>query len=188
MARMLVFVVFALVWVVGPSRAQECDTHSKLPVPRFVSLKASEAYGRSGPSEGHPIQWVYRRAGLPLQIIAETPNWRRVRDPEGEEVWMHRSLLSGRRALWAVNPAALFARYDTGSNLVARIEPGAILTLERCRPGWCRVEAQGHRGWVESHAVWGLDRADIATDGPLEGGSEACYRSVLNPVETRTGQ
>lgn len=71
----------------GEARA---DTPSGQQVPRFVSLKVDVANGRSGPSRSHPIAWRYVRAGLPMEVIAETPDWRRVRDPDGEITWMHR--------------------------------------------------------------------------------------------------
>ena len=150
-------------------------------MPRFVSLRFDEAIGRSGPSSEHPKLWFYRRAGLPLEVVQETPEWRKVRDPGGEEVWMHRRLLSGRRAVWAREEADLRARPDRESSLVARIEPGAQLWLERCRPDWCRLEADGRRGWARADAFWGVTPADLgagsAADGALEGALAPCYRS-----------
>jgi SH3-like domain-containing protein len=67
------------------------------PLPRFVSLKSDEVNLRSGPGRDYPTQWVYRRAGLPLEVIKEFEGWRQVRDAEGAEGWVLQSLLSGRR-------------------------------------------------------------------------------------------
>ena len=96
---MRIFVVSVLLVASFPAQvwAQECDTHSRLPVPRFVSLIADQVYGRSGPSRSHAIRWEYLREGLPVEVIAETEDWRQVRDPDGEETWIHRSMLSGER-------------------------------------------------------------------------------------------
>lgn len=179
--------VLALLAATAPAhgRAQpQCDTFSGLPVPRFVSLRFDEAVGRSGPSEGHPKAWVYRRAGLPVQVLQETPDWRKVRDPDGEEVWMHRRLLSGRRAVWATQETDLHARPDAESGLVAVIEPRAVLWMGRCRSGWCRLEAEGRRGWARADAFWGVEPADTAPPGALEAGAGPCYRSDPQPVET----
>jgi SH3-like domain-containing protein len=161
----------------APAHSEACEGFSGLRVPRFVSLRYDEAVGRSGPSGEHPRLWVYQRSGLPVQVIQETPDWRKVRDPGGVEVWMHRRLLSGRRSVWALEAADLLARPDEESSLIARIEPDARLWLERCRPGWCRLEAGGRRGWARADAFWGLSPGEPGADGALEGALAPCYRS-----------
>jgi len=151
--------------------AQSCDTHSGLPVPRFVSLKFESVNGRAGPSLGHPIAWEYVRAGLPMEVIAETADWRRVRDPGGEETWMHRRVLSGRRSVLIQTGAALRARPEADGVIEAQAEAGAIVWLERCRTGWCRVEAEGERGWVPANTLWGInDRERDPAAGPSASG------------------
>jgi SH3-like domain-containing protein len=161
----------------APAAAQSCDTFSGLPVPRFVSLRFDAAAGRAGPSEEHPISWMYQRAGLPVQVVAETPDWRRVRDPGGEEVWMHRRLLSGRRAVRALEASDMLARPEVEAALVARIEPGALLWLERCRAGWCRLEADGQRGWAQAAGFWGVYANEADPSSALEGSERPCYRT-----------
>ena len=143
-------------------------------MPRFVSLRNDVSNGRAGPSRSHPIAWRYKRAGLPVEVIAETPEWRRVRDPGGEVTWMHRSILSGRRSVWTLDDTPLYARDRTGSSVEAIAGPGVVLSLERCRTGWCRVEAQGHRGWVETGTLWGVYPHELgAEDGATDDGSAA---------------
>ena len=44
---------------------------SGLNVPRFVSLKSDKVNVRRGPSNDQSIVWVFARAGLPVEIIAE---------------------------------------------------------------------------------------------------------------------
>lgn len=150
------------------------DTPSGQPVPRFVSLKVDVANGRSGPSSQHPIAWRYTRAGLPMEVVAETPDWRRVRDPGGEVTWMHRSILSGRRSVYTIEETPLHARDNADSPVEAIAEPGVILSLERCRTGWCRVEAQGYRGWARTSTLWGVY--------PEERGGEEAASGDGNPV------
>jgi SH3-like domain-containing protein len=70
---------------------------SGLPIPRFVSLKAEKVNVRRGPSSEHPVAWVFQRKGLPVEIVAEFENWRRVRDSDGEEGWILQNMLSGKR-------------------------------------------------------------------------------------------
>lgn len=168
----------------GPALAQACDTFSGLATPRFVTLKSNDAIGRTGPSLGHPAQWRYRRAGLPLLIVAETPLWRRVEDPDGAQVWMHHALLTGRRSVIARTETDLRARAADEAALIARIEPGAILSLERCRAGWCRMSADGRRGWARAGAFWGVYADEAGASGALEGAQDPCYRSLPEPAAT----
>ncbi|MGI9419233.1 MAG: SH3 domain-containing protein [Geminicoccaceae bacterium] len=53
-----------------------------LPIPRFVSLDARqrEVNVRFGPGQQYPINWVFTRPGVPLEIIAEFDNWRKIKD------------------------------------------------------------------------------------------------------------
>jgi len=59
------------------------------PVPRFASLRYGLVNGRIGPSTDHQVAFEYERAGMPVLIIKETTDWARVRDFEGDEVWIH---------------------------------------------------------------------------------------------------
>lgn len=162
----------------APVLAQDEETAHATPsgqaVPRFVSLKFDVANGRSGPSRQHPVAWRYVRAGLPMEVIAETPDWRRVRDPEGEVTWMHRRVLSGRRSVFTIEETTLYARADSESPIEVVADTGVVLSLERCRSGWCRVEAQGYRGWVETDTLWGVYASELNTselDDPHSGGA-----------------
>lgn len=185
--RGLILLLVCLIWPAAAA-AQTCDTRSGLPVPRFVSLKFDETRGRAGPSFGHPVQWRYQRAGLPMQVIAESPDWRQVRDPDGEEVWMHRRTLTGRRAVWAREPATMRSRPDEDAALIAEIEPRAVLWLERCRGGWCRLEADGRRGWASASAFWGVYPDEVEPSRALEGGERPCYRSDPEPAALAAGE
>lgn len=164
--------LFATLLLGAPALAQDAPTPSGFPVPRYVSLKAGVANGRAGPEQAHPIVWRYVRAGLPMEVIAETPDWRRVRDPDGEVTWMHRTLLSARRSVVTLTDTPLLARPSEDAPVEADAEAGAVLWLERCRDGWCRLEAQGHRGWAETSALWGINDTE-------RGGEAAATQSSL---------
>ncbi len=82
-----------------PVFAQEVGQVTNLPVPRFVSMKASEGNVRRGPSLTHRIDWVFKHRDLPLRITAEHGHWRRVEDRDGMGGWVHYSLLSGTRTV-----------------------------------------------------------------------------------------
>jgi SH3-like domain-containing protein len=156
MHRLLVVLIGLI--MAAPTLAQNDGqpTPSGQAVPRFVSLKFDVANGRAGPSRAHPIAWRYVRAGLPMEVIAETPDWRRVRDPGGEITWMHRRVLSGRRSVFTLEETPLRARADLEAAQEVVADAGITLSLERCHSGWCRVEGQGFRGWAQAHMLWGV--------------------------------
>lgn len=143
----------------GAATAAARRTPSGLPVPRYVSLKFGEVNGRAGPGDDYRLLWTYRVRGLPLQVIAETSDWRRVCDPDGAVAWVHQRTVDTRRTVMRARPEALpiHRRPDPGSRSVARLAGRSIASLETCREGWCRVSATGVVGWVQAGGLWGVD-------------------------------
>lgn len=135
---------------------------TNLPLPRFVSLKASEGNVRRGPSLAHRIDWVFRHRDMPLRVTAEFGHWRRVEDNEGQGGWIYYSLLSGVRTVMVeADGTALRSRPDAEAAVVAKAEAGVIGRLGECLPDWCRISAGGSKGWVEKTAIWGVGADEI---------------------------
>lgn len=133
-----------------------------LPLPRYVTLKSNEGNVRRGPGLAHRIDWVFKRAGMPLKITAEFENWRRVEDAEGAGGWIHYSLLSGTRSVLVTQDMAEFhAAPQTDAPVVAQAERGVVARLLECRALWCRISAEGERGWVAKTAIWGVEPGEI---------------------------
>ena len=134
---------------------------SKLKVPRFVSLRFGTVNLRTGPGRIHPIEWVYKQRGLPLEVIHVQDTWRKVRDRWGTVGWIHVSNLTGQRTV-LVDPKAVLLRRrpQDAAAAVARAEAGAIARLEKCTGAWCRISADSHTGWVRRTAIWGLHEKD----------------------------
>ncbi len=135
---------------------------SGLPLPRFVSLKADEVYVRRGPGWDHAVAWVYRRAGLPVEIIAEFDAWRQVRDSEGATGWIYSRLLSGRRtalvAPWTKDQT-VYPLYSSPSKLspvAARLSPNVLADILNCSDKWCNVSANNVTGWLPEDNLWGV--------------------------------
>lgn len=128
-----------------------------LPLPRFVSLDADPVNVRFGPGRQYPINWVFAREGLPVLIVAEFDNWRKIRDHEGKEGWIHASLLSSLRT-FMVSGQIRELRRTAGADarIVLRAEPGVIGELLDCEGDWCHVEIEGRRGWILRSEVWGV--------------------------------
>lgn len=136
-------------------------TVSGLPVPRYVSLKSDRVNLREGPSKEHRTAWVFQRAGLPVEIVAEFDNWRRIRDAEGTEGWVLHSLLSGKRSA-IVAPWRKGATHDLrddvdgASPVVARLESGVVVNVRRCGNMTCRVVGKGFDGFLDQKLLWGV--------------------------------
>lgn len=132
---------------------------SGLPIPRFASLRSSEINLRRGPGTRYPIDWIFVRAGLPVEIISEFETWRKIRDIEGTEGWVHQSMLSGKRTVMTPlfqKPVFLMKNPDRNARPVARLQGGVIASLKKCTQKWCYVEAQTHKGWLHKDTFWGL--------------------------------
>jgi SH3-like domain-containing protein len=133
-------------------------TPSGLPVPRWVSLKFDTVNARSAPGDDSRLLWVYRTRGLPVQVVAETAEWRRICDPERGLAWVHRRTTDGRRMAWRLKPGALplHAKADASSRTVAFLAPRALADLDRCnKDAWCKLKAGHNAGWVPAAEVWG---------------------------------
>lgn len=144
---------------VALAEAPDRGTDSNLPVPRFVSLATEGANGRRGPGTEHQVDWVYQRAGLPLQVTAESGPWRRVRDPQGGETWMHEQNLASRRTVYVSRSAVLRRGANGAAQPLAYLAPGVIGSFTACRGEWRRVAIAGRVGWVRADEVWGGDCA-----------------------------
>jgi SH3-like domain-containing protein len=134
---------------------------SGLPVPRFVSLKPDKVNVRAGPARDHHVTWQYTRSGLPVEITAESDNWRRIRDWEGSEGWVYHSMLSGRRTAVVISKAkdelvSVFAESDVQGRLSARLQPGVTASVKRCNGKMCQVAGAGFAGWIEQQRLWGV--------------------------------
>lgn len=173
--------MLAVLLGVSPAHAQSntIGTATKpgptgLPIPRFVSLKADRVNVRQGPNQDHKVSWVYRRVGLPVEIIAEFEHWRQIRDSEGATGWIFHTLLSGRRTVlvlpWikagqdktapsqgaAPEQAQLYEAPSATSKKIIAAAPGVLGNVLSCTRNWCRLAVGEYRGWIEQEKLWGV--------------------------------
>ncbi len=135
---------------------------TQLPLPRYVTLKTNEGNARRGPGLTHRIDWVFTQAGMPLKVTAEYENWRRVEDMDGAGGWVHYSLLSSSRsAIVTQDMAEFLTKPETGAGVVFQAEFGVVVRLLDCEIDWCRVSAEGEKGWARKTAIWGVEAGEI---------------------------
>ncbi len=158
-----------------PASAQQAGANpSGLPLPRFATTRSEPINVRVGPGTRYEVAWIYLRPGLPVEIIQEFDTWRKIRDVDGAEGWVHQNLLSGARAGY-VAPWDEDARIPLRSGRSAEAAPRALLSsrfrigIEECDGQWCAVSAvhqrEGERpatysGYISQGDIWGVYQSE----------------------------
>ena len=123
---------------------------------KFLSLKKKEVNLRQGPSKNHPIKLVYKKKYLPVEIIDNSDNWRKIKDFENNSGWIHISLLSGKKsALSLHNNSIIYSSNTTYSKPLVRVEKGRLLFIKKCKLLWCKVSSGKYIGWIQKKSLWG---------------------------------
>jgi SH3-like domain-containing protein len=133
-------------------------TNTGLPLPRFASFKTDDVNLRSGPGTRYPIEWVYKRRDLPVEIEREFEVWRLVEDSEGVKGWVHQATLTGRRSFVVTGGEQVMrAEANDKASPVARLKPGVVGRLRACdaKSDWCQVQVGDYRGWLRRNEFWG---------------------------------
>jgi SH3-like domain-containing protein len=126
--------------------------------PKFMSLRTDSANGRRGPAADQPVLFVYKARGLPLQVLAASGEYLHLRDPDSDEVWIHKSQLSSRRTVFVLpadRPLALRRGPEDRGRPVAILEPRVLAALEGCDGPWRKLTVDGHTGWAPAKAIFG---------------------------------
>lgn len=128
-----------------------------LPIPRFAAIRPDRANIRVGPGAGYPVEWVVVKSGVPVEITAEFDNWCRLNFPDGSQGWVHRNMLMGKRSAWVMSSDChLFKSAEENSKLLAHLEKGALVLLQKCDGSWCQIKVEGFKGWVKRQDLWGI--------------------------------
>ncbi len=169
MGKKIVFLLLLTIFSALPALAQEGNsvpipyeigekTSSGLPIPRFVSLASDKVFVRTGPALRYPIKWVYKKDHLPVEIIQEFDTWRKIRDMDGDNGWVHQSLLSGDRMGIVKGEVNQPIRKEANeqSKMIAYLEPNVVAAIKACQGDWCEVAAEGYAGWLQRKFLWGI--------------------------------
>ena len=148
-------------WAAAADNAPIQHKGSGLPLPRFASLKSDLVNVRTGPGPRYPIDWVFHRRMMPVEIVAEYENWRKIRDWQGASGWVYQGLLSGKRG-FVINgkEADLHRTPSLSAEVVAKLQPEVMGEIRSCTGDWCRVSAPGVSGWIERSKIWGVYKSE----------------------------
>lgn len=159
--QIFLFVSVMLLPCVAAAQSAPADGTKEADI-RFASLRADEVNVRAGPGVRYHVKWVFVRKLLPVMITADFESWRKIRDPEGAEGWVHRAMLSSRRSVIVTGETTTLRRTPSDTApAVARLAPGMVAELEACQPLWCSVSVRSYSGWLRREALWGLKDGEI---------------------------
>lgn len=169
--RAAVFAALAAAGIGAPVAPLAAEGPSGLPLPRFVTTRSNPINVRVGPGTKYGVAWVYVKAGTPVEIIQEFDTWRKIRDVDGSEGWLHQNLLQGKRAglvaPWkpAGEQVALLRDADDKSGVRAWLTPSFRVDIKECDGKWCQVVATTHPvtgnpqsfdGYLHQEDLWGV--------------------------------
>lgn len=123
----------------------------------YGNLRSSEVNLRVGPGKRYPISWVYVKSNVPVIILCEFDNWRKIQDPDGDQGWVHQNMISKKRTGMIKSENSIIYKDGNKSSKIARIEHGAIVRILSIRQDVVKIDAGGTRGWVKKDDLWGVD-------------------------------
>ena len=156
--------------------ALAAENPSGLPLPRFVTTRSNPINVRIGPGTKYGVAWVYLKAGTPVEIIQEFDTWRKIRDADGSEGWLHQNLLQGKRAglvtPWKTDgeDLPLLKSRDVNSGVRAWLGPNFRVDIKECDGNWCEVVATAHPangspqsfdGFLAQDDLWGVYKGEV---------------------------
>lgn len=166
-----ILLLLVMLYTSNASVASEVGQVTGLPIPRFVTLKSSETNLRKGPNVKYPVVWNYKQKSYPLEIVAEFENWRKLRDIDGEEGWVHVNLITGaRKAIIKDNKyltkeheyaarsreLVLFRYPDEDAYPMLRVELGVLASIKACNREWCKLKIDDITAWARKENLWGV--------------------------------
>lgn len=139
------------------AHAKNIGSDTGYKIPRFVTLKSNEVNLRVGSSTNYPIVLKYTTRNLPVEITDEYDVWRKTKDVEGNEGWIHKTLLQGDR--YAIinqtyqNSVKLHSKPQGIS--IGEIGKFNIVKINSCLIDWCKIEYEKYKGWIKKENIWG---------------------------------
>lgn len=146
----------------GAANAQTLEEEGEtgLKLPRFVSLRSNLINARSGPGARYPIEWVYRQKNAPVEITAEFEIWRKIKDWQGSQTWVHKTMLSGTRTVKVTTPGEnnIYAKADYNSKIIAKVEDEVVGDVVKCpaESPFCEIRFTNITGWIPRQNLYGL--------------------------------
>ena len=153
-----IFIICLILINTSFTSAETLGNETGLKIPRFVSLKSDNSNLRAGPGENYPIKLKYIVANTPVEIIDEYIDWRKINDYEGNNGWLHKSLIKGKRFAIVNTPyqEGLQVFIKPKGNNIGKIGKKNVLEVKTCLMNWCKIKYGKNTGWVNKLNLWGV--------------------------------
>lgn len=158
--KRLCLIILAMFCMTISQPAQSEETSSGRALPRMVSFRSNYVNTRSGPGGRYPIEWIYKQKNAPVEIIAEYEAWKKIKDWEGSESWVHQQMLTNKRwvKITKKGTANIYAKPQATSRIIAKVEDQVIGQVEKCpeQKDFCLIKFSQMEGWVNRFDFFGV--------------------------------
>lgn len=164
--RIFLAALFSLIMAIEPAFAQNKDeSDSGRDLPRMAAFRSNLINARSGPGPKYPIEWIYKQKNAPVEIIAEFDLWRKIKDWEGAETWVHKSMLNNKRWIKITTPGIsnIYAKPQADAKIIAKVEDQVIGEIEKCpeNKDFCLIKFTSIEGWVQRDNLFGVFENEV---------------------------
>lgn len=120
-----------------------------------VSVSSQVANIRSGPGTNYDILWQVEKY-YPLIVQKKTGTWFNFKDFEGDEGWIHRSLIDQKPSVISIKENCnVRSGPGTSHPVLFTIGKGIPFLILKREQNWIHIQhADGDKGWIHKSLVW----------------------------------
>jgi len=120
-----------------------------------LAVSVSVANIRSGPGKNYDILWQIEKYH-PLSFFKKSGSWYHFRDFEGDEGWIHKSLVRKIPSIITKKEKCnIRSGPGTGFTILFTVEKGIPFKVIKHKGSWIYIQhADGDRGWIHKSLVW----------------------------------
>ena len=137
--------IITLLWIVSSSVASA----------ERLTVVVPTANIRSGPGTKHDIIWKVEKYH-PLDVFKKFGPWYHFRDFEGDEGWIHKSLVLKIPAIITKKENCnIRSGPGTGFKILFAVEKGIPFKVIKRKGKWIHIQhADGDKGWISESLAW----------------------------------
>ena len=99
---------------------------------------------------------------MPVIILDNHYNWRKVKDYDNDTGWVHISQLSKlNTTVTTKNGGVIFSSPSIYSKPKFKLEIYQVLIIKECKQRWCWVKNSKINGWIKKDYLWGIKNHEI---------------------------
>jgi SH3-like domain-containing protein len=120
-----------------------------------LAVSAPVANIRSGPGTDHNVLWKVEKY-FPFLVIGKSGDWYQFKDFEGDQGWVHKSLVSKIPTVITKNDSCnIRSGPGTKHNILFTVEKGIPFKVLKRKDSWIHIEhSDGDKGWIHKTLVW----------------------------------